>query len=35
LPTPDTTIHADEILVAVTSIEAEEMLRTALTSPTP
>jgi trk system potassium uptake protein len=35
LPTPDAVIHADDILVAVTSIEAEELLRTALTSPTP
>ena len=35
LPTPDMTIHADDILVAVTSIEAEEELRNALTSSTP
>ena len=32
LPAPDTTIHADDILVAVTNIETEEALRTALTS---
>jgi trk system potassium uptake protein TrkA len=31
LPAPDTTIHADDILVAVTNIEAEEALRDALT----
>jgi trk system potassium uptake protein TrkA len=31
LPTPDSTIHADDILVAVTSIESEEALRNALT----
>ena len=35
LPTPDTTIHADDILVAVTNIESEDSLRTALTSSTP
>lgn len=35
LPTPDTVIHADDILVAVTGIEAEEALRNALTSPAP
>ena len=33
LPTPDTVIHADDILVAVTDIENEEGLRGALTSP--
>ena len=31
LPAPDTTIHPDDILVAVTNIEAEESLRRALT----
>lgn len=31
LPAPDTTIHAEDILVAVTSIESEEALRSALT----
>ncbi len=31
LPAPDMTIHADDILVAVTNIEAEESLRRALT----
>jgi len=35
LPAQDTTIHADDILVAVTSIEDEETLRNALTSATP
>ena len=35
LPTPETLIHADDILVAVTSIGAEESLRTALTSAVP
>jgi trk system potassium uptake protein TrkA len=35
LPTPDTVIRADDILLAVTSIEAEETLRAALTSSTP
>jgi trk system potassium uptake protein TrkA len=35
VPAPDTTIHADDILVAVTSIEAEESLRNALTSTGP
>jgi trk system potassium uptake protein TrkA len=35
LPTPDSTIHAEDILVAVTNIEAEEALRTALTASTP
>lgn len=33
LPTPDTTIHAEDILLAVTSIESEEALRSALTEP--
>ncbi len=33
LPDPDTTIHADDILIAVTSIETEDGLRTALTEP--
>ena len=32
VPTPETPIHADDILVAVTSIEAQESLRSALTS---
>jgi trk/ktr system potassium uptake protein len=31
LPAPDSTIHADDILVAVTNIESEEALRDALT----
>jgi trk system potassium uptake protein TrkA len=31
LPTPDTSIHSEDILVAVTNIEAEESLRRALT----
>jgi trk system potassium uptake protein TrkA len=35
LPTPDTQIRADDILVAVTNIENEEALRHALTSPAP
>ena len=35
LPAPDTVIHADDILVAVTSIEAEESMRNALTSTGP
>jgi trk system potassium uptake protein TrkA len=35
LPTPDSTIHADDILLVVTNIEAEETLRSALTSATP
>jgi trk system potassium uptake protein TrkA len=35
VPAPETTIHADDILVAVTSIEAQESLRTALTSTGP
>ena len=35
LPAPDTVIRADDILVAVTSIEAEEALRNALTSTSP
>jgi trk system potassium uptake protein TrkA len=34
LPSPDTTIKADDILVAVTSIEAEEALQSALTAST-
>jgi trk system potassium uptake protein TrkA len=33
LPTPDTTIHAEDILVAVTAIEGQEALRSALTAP--
>jgi trk system potassium uptake protein TrkA len=33
LPTPDTMIHADDILVAVTSLDTEESLRSALTEP--
>jgi hypothetical protein len=33
LPTPEASIHADDILVAVTNIEAEESLRRALTEP--
>jgi len=32
LPAPDTTIHAEDILVAVTSIEGQDALRNALTS---
>jgi len=35
LPTPDTTVHADDIVVAVTNIDGEEGLREALTSPRP
>ena len=35
IPTPETTIKAEDILVAVTSIEGEESLRNALTSPLP
>ena len=35
LPTPTTTIHSDEIVLAVTSMEAEDSLRTALTAETP
>jgi trk system potassium uptake protein TrkA len=35
LPASDTTIKSDDILVAVTSIEGEESLRNALTSPVP
>jgi trk system potassium uptake protein len=35
LPTPDTTVHADDILLAVTNIETEETLRNALTSASP
>ncbi len=33
VPTGETTIHADDILLAVTNVEAEEALRNALTSP--
>ncbi len=33
LPMPDTVIHADDIVVAVTDIETEETLRNALTAP--
>jgi trk system potassium uptake protein len=33
LPAPDTTIRADDIVVAVTRMEAEEALRNALTAP--
>jgi len=33
LPTPETSIHPDDILVAVTNIENEEALRNALISP--
>jgi trk system potassium uptake protein TrkA len=33
LPAPDTTIRADDIVVAVTRIETEEALRNALTAP--
>jgi trk/ktr system potassium uptake protein len=32
-PTPDTTIHAEDILLAVTGIDSEEALRSALTEP--
>ena len=35
LPTPETIIHGDDIILAVTSIETEETLRSALTSATP
>ncbi len=35
LPTPDTMVHADDIVVAVTNIDGEEGLREALTSPRP
>lgn len=35
VPSPDTVIHPDDILVAVTNIENEESLRHALISPTP
>ena len=35
LPAPEARIHADDILVAVTNIEAEEALRTALTAAAP
>ena len=34
VPTPETTVHTEDILVAVTSIDSEEALRNALTSPT-
>jgi trk system potassium uptake protein TrkA len=34
VPTPDTTIHPEDILVAVTGIESQEALRSALTEPT-
>ncbi len=34
VPTPETVIRPDDILVAVTSIESEEQLRYALISPT-
>ncbi len=33
LPTPDTSIHADDILVVVSSIESEDALRSALIEP--
>jgi trk system potassium uptake protein TrkA len=32
-PTPDTTIHAEDIVIAVTGIDSEEALRSALTEP--
>jgi trk system potassium uptake protein TrkA len=32
LPTPETTVHADDILLAVTSIESEDSLRQAITT---
>ncbi len=35
LPAPDMTIHADDIVLAVTEIDTEESLRAALTSSTP
>jgi trk system potassium uptake protein TrkA len=35
LPSPEATIRADDVLVAVTSIDSEESLRTALTSASP
>ena len=35
LPAADTVIHADDILIAVTRIETEEGLRSALTEPPP
>jgi trk system potassium uptake protein TrkA len=35
VPAPDTTIHAEDILVAVTSIEGQDALRNALTSSGP
>jgi trk system potassium uptake protein TrkA len=34
LPAPDMTIHGEDILLAVTSIDSEEALRSALTTPT-
>ena len=33
VPSGDTTIHADDIVLAVTNVESEEALRNALTSP--
>jgi len=33
VPTGDTSIHADDIVLAVTNVESEESLRNALTSP--
>jgi trk system potassium uptake protein TrkA len=33
VPSPDSTIHTDDIIVAVTGIETEEELRNALTAP--
>ena len=35
VPTPETVIHPDDIVVAVTDIDSEEALRHALMSPTP
>jgi len=35
VPTPDTLIHVDDIVVALTNIDGEEGLREALTSPRP
>jgi trk system potassium uptake protein TrkA len=35
VPTPDTTIHAEDIIVAVTSIEGQDALRNALISSAP
>ncbi len=35
LPAPDSIIHANDIVLAVTSIDSEEALRSALTSPGP